>query len=237
MKNPARLELDKSMRSGEKASCRNLIGNTVTKTGFEVFTSKALDDVRNVHNYYESIGYGLSQGQLDFEVIFDLITIPAYWNIQDPSSSWYDPRKDNLQSGITSQTFLYPDFSVMLPWRSCLGSGFFGQSKPLSDFSDSLDRLGYNYLFARMRYLYRRSCKNGKSLQNNAFAAPTNGGNWTGSTLDSACLRLKSRIHSMSSKQKASGSWMKLYPGNNNDLDPLLEFTWLGRTVRVPSKI
>jgi hypothetical protein len=224
MKDKTRMKLEEAMRKQNPSVCNAVVAGTTTKTGFEVFTSKELSDVRQVHNFYESIGYGLENRQLDFEVIFGLITVPAYWNIHDPLSKWYD-KEMNLRNEPNAVSFLYPDFSVLLPWRSCLGSAFFGANRPLSDFSDSVDRLGYNYLFARMKSLYKRSCRNGKPLDSSGggFISASNG-KWQATTLSNACSTLKDRINIMSSKSPTLKSWMKLYHGNLNNIDPELDF-------------
>jgi hypothetical protein len=225
MKDKTRMKLEVAMRKQNPSVCNAVVAGTTTKTGFEVFTSKELRDVRQVHNFYESIGYGLENRQLDFEVIFGLITVPAYWNIHDPLSRWYDKNMD-LRNEMNAVSFLYPDFSVLLPWRSCLGSAFFGANRPLSDFSDSVDRLGYNYLFARMKSLYKRSCRNGKPLDSSGggFISASNGKTWPTATLSNACSTLKNRINTMSSKSPMLKSWMKLYHGNENNIDPELDF-------------
>jgi hypothetical protein len=110
MSNTKRLALDKDMRQlklkkkhKQDDFCALLIKGSTTGTGFELLNSKDFGDVRLVHNYYESIGYGLTQGQLDFEVIFDLIIVPAYWNIHNPSSDWY-LRNEKLTKKDISQT-------------------------------------------------------------------------------------------------------------------------------------
>jgi hypothetical protein len=219
MKDPVREQLDIAMRHNAKTACQAVLNRSTTKTGFQVFMSDDLKDAREVHNFYESIGYGLSKEQLDFEVIFELITLPAYWNIQNPDSSWYDKSKDDLGQKDISRTFLYPDFSVLLPWRNCLGTGFYGKDKPLSDFSDGVDQLGYNYLFARMQYIYGRSCKEGEALAVNSFIDHPNGLGWTWSVLDDACKSLKRRIHAMAKADGSPKSWMKLYKSNTYDID------------------
>jgi hypothetical protein len=95
----------------------------------------------------------------------------------------------------------------------------------LSDFSDSVDRLGFNYLFARMKSLYKRSCRNGKPLVSGegGFVSAPDGKTWPATTLSNACLTLKRRINEMSSKN-LSKNWMELYHGNDNNIDPELEF-------------
>jgi hypothetical protein len=232
MNDPERLRLDVAMRRKETGVCSDIINRANTKTGFQVFMSPSLKDARYVHNYYESVGYGLAQGQLDFEVIFDLITLPAYWNIQDPSSDWYKKRRDINSTDNISLTYLYPDFSVLLPWRSCLGSGYFGLNKPLSDFSDGVDRLGFNYLFARAKYLYNRSCQHGKPLQDNAFIVPDGNKESSSKNIPEACIILRARIREMALANGKPKTWLKLYQGNYFDIDP--NITLFGRSFRFP---
>jgi hypothetical protein len=231
MKDKRRMNLEEGMREPNSLACNDVITKSTSKTGFEVFTSKELDDVRNAHNFYESIGYGLEKKQLDFEVIFGLITLPAYWNIYDPTSKWYDQSME-LKGGSNAASFLYPDFSVLLPWRSCVEKAFFGANQPLSDFSDSVDRLGFNYLFARMKSLYKRSCRNGKPLDSGegGFVSAPDGKTWPATTLSNACLTLKHRINEMSSKS-LSKNWMELYHGNDNNIDP--EFEFFGKSLNL----
>lgn len=233
MKDPVRERLNSAMREKNKMVCEAILNKSTTKTGFQVFMSDGLKDAREVHNFYESIGYGLSREQLDFVIIFDLITHPAYWNIQNPSSDWYDKGKDNLNQKEISSTYLYPDFSILLPWRSCLGSGFFGKDKPLSDFSDGVDRLGYNYLFARMEYIYERSCKKGEPRPVNSFIdAP--GGKWSDTVLRNACQTLKRRIHEMATANGSPKTWMHLYKSNAYDTDAELSIG--GHSFQLPWK-
>jgi len=232
MEDPERLKLDQAMRRRDQRVCRALLDRTTTKTGFQVFMSPGLRDARDVHNFYESIGYGLAEGQLDFVVIFDLITLPAYWNIQDPSSEWYRKKLSSLQSKDLSLTYLYPDFSVLLPWRSCLGSGYFGPNKPLSDFSDGVDRLGFNYLFARAKYLYSSSCQNGSPKEDNTFVASSGTVGRSKADLVSACSTLRMRIREMAVANGRPKSWMKLYQGNQYDIDP--DVVVFGRSYRFP---
>ena len=232
MKDKTRMKLDEAMRKQNPSACKAVVANSTTNTGFEVFNSKELSDVRQVHNFYESIGYGLEKRQLDFEVIFDLITIPAYWNIYDPSSKWYD-KEMGLRIEPKAISYLYPDFSVLLPWRSCLGTAFFGPNRPLSDFSDAVDKLGYNYLFARMKSLYEKSCDNGMPIDSSGggFISRANG-KWPDATLSNACSTLKNRINAMSSKSPAHKSWMELYHGNANDIDPELD-NFFGKSINI----
>jgi hypothetical protein len=232
MQNKERIALDKAMRAEDQSVCKTILGRTTTGTGFEAFTSSAMKDARQVHNFYESIGYGLERGQLSFEIIFGLITVPSYWNIQNPSSDWYTKKSQSLKGHIP-YTYIYPDFNVLLPLRSCLGASFFGRNMPLSDFSDSVDRLGYNYLFARMKYLYSRGCRNGKAgdRDSGVFIESPDGKTWPEPVLDHACATLRTRINAMSSSSEAPKSWMRLYPGNSNTIDP--ELTVLGRPLNI----
>lgn len=229
MKSKTRKQLEEAMRMRNPSACNAVVAGTTTKTGFEVFTSKELTDVRQVHNFYESIGYGLEKKQLDFEVIFGLITVPAYWNIHHPLSTWYEEDRD-LQNKPNAVSFLYPDFSVLLPWRSCIGAKFFGPNRPLSDFSDSVDTLGYNYLFARMQYLYKASCHHGQPRDESGggFISAPKGKKWPTATLAKACSTLKRRINTMSNSPDRK-SWMKLYNGNVNYIDE--EFNFFGRPL------
>lgn len=187
--------------------------------GYEVFSSPELKTYRSVHNYYESIGYSLAQDQLDFEIIFDLITLPNYWNIHDPTSSWYQA-SDDLAKYKSIRTFLYPDFSVMLPLRSCIGDNYFGKGMPLHDFSDSIDRLGYNYLFSRMRSLYRRECFPKKRTNSSKYTSPVIIDSHLPQERLSACDVLHRRLLDMRQPVGKPATWMTLYPSTPVDIDP-----------------
>lgn len=194
--------------------CLEIIRRSTTETGLEAFSSKEYNTYREVHNYYEAIGYALSEGQLDFEIIFNLITLPTFWNIYDPLSPWYKSA-DELASHKKVRTYLYPDLSVMLALRSCIGSNYFGKGLPLNDFSDYTDQLGYNYLFARMRSLYRRRCapdgKLGSAMINKMDRA------------ESDCDILRKRLNDMKRSEGKPASWMKLYSTTDRNIeDPIL---------------
>ena len=232
MSDPLTKSLDKAMRDKDTTACKKVIDTSTTKTGFEVFVSPPLKNAREVHNFYESVSYGLAEGQLDFEVIFELITLPAYWNIQNPESEWYNKKGIN-EHGELMHTYLFPDFSVLLPWRTCLGTGFYGDNKPLSDFSDGVDRLGFNYLFARAKYLYNRSCKRGKpNKEGDIFVMNGRSSPWPLATLESACETLRKRLREMALANGRPKSWMQLYNGNKYDIDPDIDI--LGRPYRFP---
>lgn len=231
MTDPEREKLDVAMRTEKKQVCERLLNSASTKTGFEIFMNQRLKDVRDVHNFYESVGYGLDNAQLDFVVIFDLITLPAYWNIQNPSSKWYESDKDDLGQDV-ARTFLFPEFSVLLPWRNCLGSGFYGKDKPLSDFSDGVDRLGYNYLFARMKYIYSRSCHDGEPKAMTSFIKEPKGQGWSETTLLTACTTLYKRIHAMAKADGSPKSWMRLYSSNISAIDE--EIPIAGYAIKLP---
>ena len=209
------LTLREEGKAGSSESCTRLIRSATTRTGFEVFSSPNYKTYRDIHNYYESIGYALSQGQLDFEIIFDLITLPNYWNIHDPSSSWYKA-SDKLSEYRKTRTYLYPDFSVMLPLRSCIGDNYFGLNMPLHDFSDSIDTLGYNYLFARMRSLYSRECwnKDGDKHSSNAIYSILSSEGLSG------CDILRKRLLDMRKTDNKPARWMTLYTTTPVDIDP-----------------
>jgi hypothetical protein len=75
-----------------------------------------------------------------------------------------------------------------------------------------------------MKSLYKRSCRNGNPLDSSGggfINAPS--GKWKTTTLSNACSTLRDRINTMSSKSPALKSWMKLYPGNVNNIDPELD--------------
>jgi hypothetical protein len=213
------LDMRKKGKGGSSKACLAMIDKSTTRTGFEVFSSPELKTYRSVHNYYESIGYSLAQDQLDFEIIFDLITLPNYWNIHDPTSSWYKA-SDDLAKYKSTKTFLYPDFSVMLPLRSCIGDNYFGKGMTLHDFSDSIDRLGYNYLFARMRSLYRRECLPAKRMNASKYTSSAIIDDQLPSTRFSACDVLNRRLLDMKQPVGKPATWMTLYPSTPVDLDP-----------------
>jgi hypothetical protein len=103
---------------------------------------------------------------------------------------------------------------------------------PLNDFSDQVDRLGYNYLFARMKYLYSRSCKRGRPKEGNIFIEPSGIKNWPKLDLLNACRVLSHRIHEMARANGTPKTWMQLYQGNRYDIDPDVDF--LERKYRFP---
>jgi|688.fasta_scaffold258404_2 hypothetical protein len=232
MNDSARFELDQAMRKGDESVCMKIINQGKTKTGFQAFVSPGLKDARVVHNYYESVGYGLAQGQLDFEIIFDLITLPAFWNIYYPSSDWYKKKRDISKAFDISQTYLSPDFSVLLPWRRCLASNYYGASQPLSDLSDQVDRLGFNYLFTRAKNLYRKSCKYGKPLERTEFIDPDGQSARSQRDISEACIALRARIREMALTDGKPKAWMKLYSKNTFDIDQ--HITLFGRHFWAP---
>ena len=212
------LALRENAKAGSSESCIKLIYSTTTRTGFEAFSSPKHKTYRDVHNYYESIGYALRQGQLDFEIIFDLITLPNYWNIYDPSSSWYRA-SDDLSMFKSTRTYLYPDFSVMLPLRTCIGDNYYGESKQLHDFSDHIDMLGYNYLFTRMRSLYRRECWPKEDSLLNRFNLRTIEDISSPNRL-SSCDVLRRRLQDMKKASDKPAIWMALYSTTQTEIDP-----------------
>jgi|GEM_PF-5609272 hypothetical protein len=206
--------------------CGQIISEeTETQTGFELWGSKSMEDFRAVHNFYESIGFGVANSQLDFQIIFDLITYPEYWNIHTQGSAWYG-RDDDLQGRIdVSGTFLEPDFRVIAPMAQCLGRYYFGINKPLSDFSDNVLKLGYNYLFARMKYTYKSKCKQGRALvvEGRRGKKEANPQAIVAKLLDDqSCAILKRRIDFMANESVQAFPWAQLYQSNINDVDPLL---------------
>lgn len=212
------LALRKKGQGGSSAACTDLIQQSTTHTGFEVFSSPKYSTYRSMHNFFESIGYALSQGQLDFEIIFDLITLPNYWSIHEPASPWYLASGD-LMRYKTAKTYLYPDFSVMLPLRACIGDNYFGMGKPLHDFSDSIDMLGFNYLFARMRSLYRRECWPDETVNHSKYNSPVVVSS-PGAEALSACQVLRRRLMAMKQANGKPASWMTLYSTTPVDIDP-----------------
>lgn len=165
-------------------SCKTLIIDTTkSKTGIELFGSTSYDDFRKVHNFYESLGFSLRKKVINFDIVFDLFTYPSYWDLDN--RKWYlsnDPK-----------VWLKPYFSVLLNMRRCIGENYFGIGKPLNDFSDNIDQLGYNYLYARLKYKFKNDCDGAKKLASDI------------------CPLLKDRIQAFEKNETGNEIWKKIY--------------------------
>jgi hypothetical protein len=76
--------------------------------------------------------------------------------------------------------------------RRCIEENYFGIEKPLQDFSDNIDQLGYNYLYRRLKYKFQNNC----SDQN---------------VSSDICTLLRERIQAFETGKNGNEIWKKLY--------------------------
>jgi hypothetical protein len=162
--------------------CQEILQKTSSKTGMEVFGSEEYKDFRIAHNFYESLGFSLKNKVINFDIIFDLFTYPAYWALDE--EEWYLSKNP--------EDWLKGNFSTLRPMRECIGDNYFGKGKELRDFSDNIDQLGYNYLYARLQGKFNRDCHQKSS-------APK------------TCTLLSKRIQDFKTGKNGKEVWKKLY--------------------------
>ncbi|MCA2620093.1 MULTISPECIES: hypothetical protein [unclassified Microcystis] len=164
--------------------CRTLIiEKTKSKSGIEVFGDPKYNDFRIAHNFYESLGFSLKNKTINFDIVFDLFTFPAYWDLG--SKKWY-------LSG-DAKAWLKPNFSVLRPMRECIGKNYFGEGKALKDFSDNIDQLGYNYLYNRLVHKFKNDECDLKAINS------------------AVCNLLKNRIQDFKANKNGNEMWKRLY--------------------------
>ena len=136
-------------------SCKALLDSQRNQTGMEVFfdstnnltNSSNFMKFREIHNFYESLGFAIKNKLVQFDTAFHLFVYPASWDDDEQRSIW--------------ATF-DPFFEI----ETCLRKNWFGESqqedsnKSLSDFSDNFLQLGTNYHYARLTNKYNSlNCK------------------------------------------------------------------------------
>jgi hypothetical protein len=164
-------------------ACKNLIiEKTKSHTGIELFGSGTYEKFRDVHNFYETLAFSLKNKVINFEIVFDLFTYPAYWDLQD--KNWY--LLDN------SDEWLEADFAVLRPMRECIGNNYFGIDRPLKDFSDNIDQLAYNYLYLRLKYKFKNDCHEQDKASD-------------------ICPLLEKRIQAFETNMNGNEEWKRLY--------------------------
>jgi hypothetical protein len=191
------LKLDKDKTTYNVQACQTLIlSKTNSHTGMELFYSnddKIYKNYRLIHNFYESLGFALKNDSINFETVFDLFVYPAYWDLNNPN-----------EIDVT-----FPKYAPLRALRDCIGSHWFGidesgKGQAMSDFSDNLNQLGYNYLYARLVYFYKNKCTKDFLLFRIKDNKPEN---------PSLCLNLHSKIKTFekNKNKNRSENWQKLY--------------------------
>jgi hypothetical protein len=178
-KNPRNINTDGTFKDPDEYNirCKNLLQTkTSTYSGFELFNLKEYEDYRVVHNFYETLGFSLRNKLINFETVFNMFIYPAYW---EQGEMWAS---------------VDPFYELEL----CLRENWFGEGRPLKDFSDNFLQLGYNYHYRRLLSQVKTLGCDTKKNQN----------------IPDDCKRLSKMVKEIKDEQRNTQkkAWKALYP-------------------------
>lgn len=130
-------------------ACKQLINATNSKTGYELYNSNNdyFKNLRKIHEFFGSLGFAINQEVVSFDNVYNLFTYPAYWDNEVVS--------------------VWASFDPLFEIENCLEKNWFGEGKPLKDFSYIFLQLGRNYHYKRIKLRQiELNCEDSKERNN-----------------------------------------------------------------------